>query len=752
MSKFDIRGRKNLEDGDYMKFGRVVLALAFSLAFILMTVSVPAPVKGSVTLLELVPGKYTDTNVYVPGEVMDIVVHGDTANETFEIMSLVGFESNIPGGNIMIPEIGSVKVSWEIPDIPDGEYSIIVRRPNGAIEETANFFVQGYSFNIETDRNAYLRGDETRVFWTANNINDQTLPAPGIGKLAVFKQDPNNLSDIEQIISTHTFSEAAGSATFTLPTVVNLSMRYFVDGWFNSTTTNPDRSQHSRAYFDINPLGVIVNLDKNQYAAGSIMRIQIITYATANQTNPSHTDTPEPGCDVTIQIFKEGIIGALETISDLKTDSHGLVEFIVLLDEEDYVDDDYMYRVEVGASKYQLDDVTEIIPFNIAASSSIGIVVDFSRTQYASGEMLFGNTTASSIGGTTDPSYTYIIEIRNNNTEGTLFSRNTQSTGNFSFDIPDNFEGWLWVRVTVDDGAGNSASAVQQVRVNYAIVLVNVNKENYNAEDELTINYEVIGSLLENPATFYVVYDKEGSVVEEGTAANGSFSFMVPSAPSESYIFTIFASGNGRVVQGTDSAYLFSGYVLLLDFNRASYEPGDSMAIDYQIIIMGDADIPGTFTLTYGLVNGPQASLQTGDLSGSLMYLIPEDIDQGEQLFMASCDFGATTNEVVVVKDGANLLWYLRIGDIPLFSIFLLFLTFFSLYIALRTRSRVRKIQKGGMVPASTGPGPIQKRLQQDSSGQRIKCAECGDPIEITTSRRPIEIMCPHCGEIQHIE
>ncbi len=752
MSKFDIRGRKNLEDGDYMKFGRVVLALAFSLAFILMTVSVPAPVKGSVTLLELVPGKYTDTNVYVPGEVMDIVVHGDTVNETFEIMSLVGFESNIPGGNIMIPEIGSVKVSWEIPDIPDGEYSIIVRRPNGAIEETANFFVQGYSFNIETDRNAYLRGDEARVFWTANNLNDQTLPTPGIGKLAVFKQNPNNLSDIEQIISTHTFSEAAGSATFTLPTVVNLSMRYFVDGWFNSTTTNPDRSQHSRAYFDINPLGVIVNLDKNQYAAGSIMRIQIITYATANQTNPSHTDTPEPGCDVTIQIFKEGIIGALETISDLKTDSHGLVEFIVLLDEEDYVDDDYMYRVEVGASKYQLDDVTEIIPFNIAASSSIGIVVDFSRTQYASGEMLFGNTTASSIGVATDPSYTYIIEIRNNNTEGTLFSRNTQSTGNFSFDIPDNFEGWLWVRVTVDDGAGNSASVVQQVRVNYAIVLVNVNKENYNAEDELTINYEVIGSLLENPATFYVVYDKAGSVVEEGTATNGSFNFIVPSAPSESYIFTIFASGNGRVVQGTDSAYLFSGYVLLLDFNRASYEPGDSMAIDYQIIIMGDADIPGTFTLTYGLVNGPQASLQTGDLSGSLMYMIPEDIDQGEQLFMASCDFGATTNEVVVVKDGANLLWYLRIGDIPLFSIFLLFLTFFSLYIALRTRSRVRKIQKGGMVPASTGPGPIQKRLQQDSSGQRIKCAECGDPIEITTSRRPIEIMCPHCGEIQHIE
>ena len=739
--------------GDKMKFNKIILALAISSAFVLMTIVVPAPVEGAVTQLELVPGKYTGTNIYVPGEVMDIVIHGDTINETFEVMSFVGFESNIPEGNIRIPEIGSVKISWEVPEIPDGEYSIIVRRPNSAIEATANFFVQGYSFNVETDRNAYLRGDEAKVFWTANNLNDQTLPAPGIGKLAVFKQNPSNLSDIEQIITTHTFSEAAGSVSFTLPTIVNLSMRYFVDGWFNSTTTNPDRSQHSRTYFDINPLGVIVNLDKNQYAAGSIMRIQINTYATANQTNPSYTDTPEPGCDITIQIFKEGIIGALKSIHDLKTDSHGLVEFIVLLDREDYVDDGYMYHVEVGASKYQLDDVTEIVPFNIAASSSIGIVLDFSRAQYASGEMLFGNTTASSIGGTTNPSYTYIIEIRNNNTAGTLFSRNTQSTGNFSFDIPDNFEGWLWVRVTVDDGAGNSASVVQQVRVNYAIVLVNVNNENYNAEDELIINYEVIGTLLGEPDTFYVIYDKEGSVVEEGTATNGSFTFTVPSAPSDSYEFTVFASAGGRVVHGADSADLFSGYVLILDFNKAFYEPGETMAIDYRIIVMGNADMPTTFTITYGLVNGPEASLQTGEQTGRLMYSIPDNIDQGNQIFMASCDFGASSNEVVIVEENASLLKYLEISGIPIFGIFILALLLFTMYVAFRTRSRVKSMQKSGsLVPSSKESSLAPKRTQDASSASKFQCVECGDPIEITTSRRPIEVMCPHCGEIQHIE
>jgi hypothetical protein len=628
-----------------------------------------------------------------------------------------------------------------------------VKRPNGATEATVAFFVQGYSFKIETDRNAYLRGDEVKVFWTANNLRDQTLPTTGIGKLAVFRQNPSNLSEIEQLITAHTFSEAAGSVSFTLPKVVNLSMVYFIDGWFNNTEINPARSQHSRTYFDINPLGVIVSLDKNQYASGSIMRIQVHTYATVNQTKPSITDTPELECNVTIKIYKEGLIGALNSISGLKTDSHGLVEVIVLLDKKDYVDDDYMYFVEISANKHLLDDITEIVPFDISTSSSISIVMDFNRVQYASGENLFVNATAFSIGAFTNPSYTYIIEIRDNDTAGTLFSRNTQLTGDFSFKIPDNFEGWLWVRVTVDDGAGNSASIIQQVKVDYAIVLVNVNKENYNAEDKLSISYEVIGTFLREPDTFYVVYDNEGSVMEEGTAMNGSFTFTVPSAPSDTYEFTVFASGGGRVVHGTDSAGLFSGYILLLNFNKAFYEPGETMAINYQIIVMGNADMPATFTITYGLINGPEATLQTGEQTGRLMYIIPDNIDQGDQIFMAGCDFGASSNEVVVVKEDASLLKYLEISGIPLFGVFILVILLFSTYVTFRTRSRVKSIQKEGLaISREAGSGSASKRIQTPSMASQYRCVECGNPIEITTSRRPIEVMCPHCGEIQHVE
>jgi len=33
-----------------------------------------------------------------------------------------------------------------------------------------------------------------------------------------------------------------------------------------------------------------------------------------------------------------------------------------------------------------------------------------------------------------------------------------------------------------------------------------------------------------------------------------------------------------------------------------------------------------------------------------------------------------------------------------------------------------------------------------------VTCKACGAPIEITTSKRPIEVMCPSCGETQMVQ
>jgi hypothetical protein len=384
--------------------------------------------------------------------------------------------------------------------------------------------------------------------------------------------------------------------------------------------------------------------------------------------------------------------------------------------------------------------------FRIAESSSISIVLDFDKELYASGEVFLVNVSVFSIGGGSE--FIYLFEIRDTHANGTLFSRRTQTTGSYTFKIPDEFvEGWLWVQVTVDDGEGNTASIVHQVRVVYAIVLVNVEKENYVANEELDISYEVISTKMQGPETYYYVEDNEGNRVDEGLATSGTFAFTVPAAPSSAYVFTVIASEGGRIVQGSDTAVLFSSYVLTLEFDKETYGPGDLMTITYEVYAFGDANLPSAFVINYGLANGPLVSLQTSETSGQLGYDVPDNIDEGEQLFTAYCDFGGDVNEVITIKKGANPLWYLKVGDIPIFSMLLFLLIVICLFWIYRTGRRITEVQKAGVATAEK-----TRKVPLEATAQTVDCVECGSPIEITTSRRPIEVMCPHCGEIQHLD
>ncbi|MDD4307666.1 MAG: hypothetical protein PHU53_02525 [Thermoplasmata archaeon] len=730
------------------------MSLILTVAFICAAIIVPAPSRGAVTNLELIPGQYTGTNVYVPGEIMNIVLHGDVAGEEFDLFAVFGEETLIPGGPAVIPSSGSIKISYELPNVADGNYFIRAKYLNGALAfADVGFTVQGYSFKIETDRDSYLTSDEIRVFWTANNLKDQTLPASGVGRIQVWTYNPLYPANLTLFLGPHRFNTSAGSVSFEVPPppTTNLDWEFFIDGWFNNSATSPIRSQYSRADFNVKRLGVIINTDKDQYTVNSLLRLTMMTIATDNQANPSANDTGEPDCNVSVEIKKVGDISPIYGPITLMSDSQGILKHIIALSNESYVDGAF-FELKIEAFKGP-NDVRDSRTFQIVSSSSISIVMDFNRAQYASGEPLFVNATASAIGDVTSTNFTYIMEIRAMSADGSLFARETRLNGNFSFAIPSNFEGVLWVRVTVDDGAGNTASVIQIVSVAYAIVLVNTDKDYYNPNDALEVTYSVIGNMYSEVTLFYAVYDSEGNVVEEGATADGSFHFQVPSAPSSIYRFTVYASAGGRVVQGTDQVSLFSGFLLNLEFNRAYYAPGDIIAADYTIIFLGNANPPSSFTISYGLVNGPIATLQTTETSGTLIYTVPDDVDQGNQIFMATCNFGTTqasSSEVLVVQSGSNPLWYLTISDIPIFSIGILLLVLLALYVSLKNRKKLKTLEAEGLIKGS-GESTLTKRVQ-DTLSHQVDCVECGNAIEITTTRRPIEVMCPHCGEIQHID
>ncbi len=661
--------------------------------------------------------------------------------------------------NILIDNSGTATIHHKVGETtPDGEYTIRIRQGTNLTAEQ-KFRVQAYKFDIETDRDAYLVGDEMKIFWTANNLKDQTLPEDGYVSINIWSAvtDDNNVTTRSLLYHTADVSPA-GSTSFEIPATANKNAEYFVEGWFNDTQAFAKRHQFAQTSFTVKYLGVMVELDKPQYSLGSLMFINLRTVVTSNASTPKSTDTGEPGCEIEIAIYEENDFSSSKIPGGiLTTDSHGNLQYIIQLNPPTFSIDVSKYIVEIQASKWDkaFNSKIETRDFTITNFPSITALLEFDKDQYTSGESLSVNVTAKATGTGQDvstPTFTYLYEVRDTNATGDLFARETKTINTFSYDIVGDFTGDLWVQVTVDDGEGNTVSVAKYIPVDYAFVLVNLNKITYLANERLTISYDVVSTLMTSPSIFYDIRDAEGSVVEEGYVdpSSSNFGFMVPDPASDSYEFTVYAIDNGIRVEGTATANLFTGYVLLLDFNRAIYAPGNTMAVDYEIIPLGESRLPSTFKFTFGLINGPEITYQTQSAVGRLIYKIPEDIDEGDQVFYASTDAGGSVSEIITIESNSNPLWVNTIFGMPLISFFILVIAFFSLFIAMRQRKAVRALKYNKILETKTSP----ERTHSTKTGaaQEIECEACEKPIEVTTSRRPIEVMCPHCGEIQMLE
>jgi predicted RNA-binding Zn-ribbon protein involved in translation (DUF1610 family) len=725
----------------------VVTTALFASSFAL----VPMGACGALTAVELVPSKYTGTDVYVPGETLDVILRGDFG----DIFDVIVGSGNTTGldlklyDDVPIGDGGTVKISYAIqPTLPDGIYRIDVYDSAGlSLQGRANFQVQGYRFVIETDRAAYLGGDLVSIYWTANNIRDESLALDGVGRIVVYGSEDGKLAE-------HGFAKAAGSYTYQIPQLIEPDQDFWVSGWFNDTETNPERSQGDVRAFNVSQLGVVIALDSELYAPGGLVMASVRTIATENRDNPSLSDPPEPSCLVELEVGQKvsGQYVVIEAYAkEMTSDSHGRADSVFQLALG--LADGTEFRIRVNATKGP-HSWSSTETFHVSSSAGLSIVLSLDKTQYTSGDTVMIGTAVSTIGSTASTIYTYVYEVRDANASGSLLARATISQPGFNFTIGNNYEGSLWISVTVDDGRGNKATVYKSLDVKFAVVLVNADVEKYSPGDSVRVRYSVISWMMTSPSIYYVVIDSDGASVSEGNATDGSFTFVVPAAPSETYTFRVMASQDGRLVSGEDTVSQMAGYVILMEFNRNVYSPGETIAIDYRIMALGGTPIPATFTLSYGLSNGPTLTIQTNASEGTLLYLIPETIDEGEQVFWISTGSGGTSAEVVTVIGNPNPLWHTRILDLPLFEI-VLFLLFLLCLVLLYRSSRKRTASVPDEEPENAPqarPSSARSRKPASSPANAVTCNSCNGAIEISTSKRPIEVMCPSCGETQIVE
>lgn len=745
------------------EIGRLAVIILLLLSLVII---VPAP-KASADWegLELGVGRYTGNYTYVPGETMEILLKGSPGPiYTVWIVSPTGTETE-HRSMVQIGGSGVATITYTIgTNVDDGDYYIKVTE-NGTYIDQVPYKVQAYDFSLETDQSAYLIGDEMRIFWTANYLKDQTLPPDGILTLRIWNatKEWNGTAWVinnTYLMETQTHTSPVGSTSYTIRSNVNKDAVFWVDGWFNNTQGT--RHQKARANFTVKVLGFSVELDKTQFTLDSLMFIDITTFVTTNQSSIVPLAV-EPNCEIIIDVYEkqDHVQTVIPTIGPYTTDSHGKFSHILKLDSTNFsVNKEYELLIKAVKHDESYNSWIKIVDFTTTEFTPVSLVLNLDRDRYTSGETLWMNVSAitSTEGGST---FTYIFEARDTSSLGTLFAREVSDNSSFSYKIDDEFTGLLWVHVTVDDGQGNREEATRFVSVDYAIMLVNLDAITYLAGDDIEISYEVVSAEMTEPTIFFKVTDVLGSVVDEGVVSSaadsptaGTFNFRIPSVPSESYNFTIYASQSGNIVSGVTTAHLFRGYSIILDFNNRVYAPGQTMAVDYQIVALGHSIMPSTFTLTYGLQNGPLLTLQTSSPEGRLIYAVPDDLDEGVQIFVVqSPDMSEQVAEVVEIQQGANPFWHSEIFDMPVVSFVMLILVLFSLAVTMRTRRTLNGLKYQMMVEGTKrGGDPAPQKTTQTGGSSTVSCIDCEKPIEVTTSRRPIELMCPHCGSLQHLE
>ncbi|MFQ5885583.1 MAG: hypothetical protein ACE5IO_10850, partial [Thermoplasmata archaeon] len=394
----------------------------------------------------------------------------------------------------------------------------------------------------------------------------------------------------------------------------------------------------------------------------------------------------------------------------------------------------------------------------------------FDKVVYTSGDrVIIDVQTAVPEGASAVSSYSYKVMA------GTqTMWQEVRTSAQFDYDIPDNFEGSLNFRVDVYNADGDSGQDTETKVVRHVVLLINAEPQEYLAGQTITANYQLISNRLdenEERHFFYVVRDANNRIVLEGeitgSAKTGNFQYQVPDVASTWYTFEVFAnvvlkvgSYDYRVLESAvDTVFLISGYDLEISVDNPAYSPGDRVTIHYTITPRGDEGLPDKFMFSYGMSNGQTFSWQSESPSGDIYYDIPSGVNEGDVDFFVGAWDGdwnwiGGADEVLRIQESPNPFEFVRLGDIPLISIILLILVILLIIIMLfRRPSAAPPREEPELGPPAEEEAPPEEAEPMEEAGPlSINCKSCGAAIDITTSKRPIEVMCPSCGETEMVE
>jgi len=542
--------------------------------------------------------------------------------------------------------------------LSDGYYCAWVA-PGDYIEGVSPTAYRGVHFQIHesriqasTDRGGYVPGNMVGIFYT---ISDVKFGSPMT--MTGYQADWLVQSSDHLTYALGNLVSSAGQFNFTISNTggVNPIVMYPAAIWFNSTGGGATRRAAWSQSVRVGTLtcNILSPTSGATYMPGAVMEVDVVVDA----STPTNYDYP--GAVVLIKILDGGTLASPEILAYTRTfvsDGAGYVSYAFVLDPAVFLDGK-LYTVSAQATSV-LMLASDWTLFNVRTRlDTMSVRLTLDKTSYYSDESAIMTVLAQPPQGHSPPS-TYLYSVTTSG--GGQFARVLSGNPTLTFHIPSDYQGALTFRADVNNVEGDYGWDVEQRAVDFGFLIVNVNPGQYHANDQLTVSFELESLVMTGPTTsfYYTAWDDASRIVKEeyvdtGSTLQGSFLFVVPNAPSTRYVFEVLASGNGHVLSSSVEAILIRDVILSISLDKASYLPGENMAVAYSIVPMDPATpLPRVYQFGYEVIGLPFIYWQTLEATGLFHYPIPQDADEGNAIF-----------EVQEISTGAIALKIFLIGS-----------------------------------------------------------------------------------------
>lgn len=693
---------------------------------------------------------------YAPGQTVRIDVtvnYDDKINVTIEKDGQI-FEkwSDKPLDNYMW------NTTWTIPsDAPTGQYIIQVNRSvdNVTLLE-AWMLVEFFTFDISTDKGSYLPGDTAVISWVARSIPDLQPMSVAIDFNMSYTDGLSGLQKWQNgTFTTNPFSVV-------LPEYADVNDNIWVEATAHTTY---NQTSEIGFWIDLNGLVADIWTDMGWYSPGEDVIVHVIA---------STGISPVQDANALIMAYDENdqLVSGM-TLSNLTTNKIGQAIGIMTVPADIKPGDITLVVTMTKLGYIATDSVT------ISVDDNLIIDVLVPKTAYVAGEDINVQVNIWRNGAAVTPeSIEYWLSFG----MALNYPHSMTTESNFTIVAPSDIFSDAWVNVNIVlEGEIHSASSDSFMILPLGVSL-GVDKMYYYAGDTLTFRVDVLGdwTLFE---IAYSIWDDDSVTIDSGpltisTDGSAKFTLSIPAdRPSSSYTARVIADNHaGIVLQDALTVEWLGDYILDIwvktgpAYASGGFAPGQTITVGFEIRKSSE-DLPdlsfvvASITLyegepqyasawwsywTYG-PNIATGEIRTFDgMSGELSIVLPRELSSGK--YTLAVEVGGLEDAEVITVNADGNGWDSSVGGLSaadlMMTILMIIVILMLLWMMMKGGAAA---SLGAGAKKLEGPKEEPPKQEQYAPKSTVKCPACGGPIEVATSKRPIEVMCPKCGTSQII-